>query len=298
MNKKKHKLDPNWVTGFVDAEGCFHIRIAKRKDFKIGWKVQASLQIKLNIRDKDLLMQIKSFFNEEGKINICNNEVSYRVFKLNAITQVIIPPFDKYPLITQKQSDFLLFKIIVELMNKGEHLKKESLVKIVNYRASLNKGLSGELKTFFPNGISTKRSNVSLPKNIDYNWIAGFTSGDGCFSINISKDKGYKNGYSVKLRVSISQHNRDSLLMNHLIKVLGCGNIYYNKAIVDLIVSNFNDIYDKIIPLFNEYKIEGVKYLDFEYFCKVAELVNKGAHLTLEGLEEIREIKSKMNKYL
>jgi hypothetical protein len=36
--------------------------------------------------------------------------------------------------------------------------------------------------------------------------------------------------------------------------------------------------------------------LDFQDFCKVAELVNKKAHLTLKGLEEIKLIKSKMNK--
>jgi hypothetical protein len=32
--------------------------------------------------------------------------------------------------------------------------------------------------------------------------------------------------------------------------------------------------------MFNEYKIEGIKYLDFKDFCLVAELINKKAHLT------------------
>jgi len=35
--------------------------------------------------------------------------------------------------------------------------------------------------------------------------------------------------------------------------------------------------------------------LDFADFCKVAELMKNKAHLTQEGLEEIRQIKAGMN---
>ena len=87
--------------------------------------------------------------------------------------------------------------------------------------------------------------------------------------------------------------------MNYLVKTLGCGNAYSrsNRGIVELTMSIFEDIYTKIIPLFNKYKIEGVKYLDFEDFKKAAaaELINSKAHLTLKGLEEIRKIKLGMN---
>ena len=51
-----------------------------------------------------------------------------------------------------------------------------------------------------------------------------------------------------------------------------------------------------MIPLFNKHKIIGIKSLDYLDFCKVVELVNKKAHLTLEELKEIRKIKSRMNK--
>ena len=39
----------------------------------------------------------------------------------------------------------------------------------------------------------------------------------------------------------------------------------------------------------------GKKILDFEEFCKVAELMQNKAHLTQSGLEEIRIIKAGMN---
>jgi hypothetical protein len=93
-------------------------------------------------------MKIKSFFNEVGSITFSkDNGVMYRVNKLDDILNVIIPHFDKYSLITQKQSDYKTFKNIVELICKGEHLNKNGVTKILNLKVLLNKGLS-EKKIF------------------------------------------------------------------------------------------------------------------------------------------------------
>jgi hypothetical protein len=62
-----------------------------------------------------------------------------------------LPHFDKYPLITQKLADYIIFKEIITLMNKKEHINLEGLNKIVSLRASLNLGLFDSLKKFFPN---------------------------------------------------------------------------------------------------------------------------------------------------
>jgi hypothetical protein len=47
--------------------------------------------------------------------------------------------------------------------------------------------------------------------------------------------------------------------------------------------------------LFEKYPILGVKNLDYFDWCKVVKLMNEGKHLTNEGLNLIREIKSGMN---
>lgn len=294
-----NKLDPNWITGFTDAEGCFMINIDKREVNKMGWQMHPCFQIKLHSRDKNLLLKIKSFFNEIGYITFSkDNGAMYRINKLNDIINIIIPHFDKYPLITQKQSDYIIFKNIVKIMNKGEHLNKDGLIKIVNLKASLNKGLSDKLKFYFPNTIKVKRPKVNIPTNINYNWIAGFISGDGCFSIGIYKSNTHKAGYSVRLEITFTQHIRDEILFNNIKNVLECGYIYINsnRNSIDLRISNLEDTYYKMIPMFYKHKIEGIKSLDFQDFCKAAELINKKAHLTKEGLEEIRKIKSRMNK--
>jgi asparagine synthetase A len=84
-------------------------------------------------------MKIKYFFNEVGSITFSkDNGVMYRVNKLDDILNVIIPHFDKYSLITQKQSDYKTFKNIVELIYKGENLNKNGVTKILNLKVLLN----------------------------------------------------------------------------------------------------------------------------------------------------------------
>ena len=85
--------------------------------------------------------------------------------------------------------------------------------------------------------------------------------------------------------------------MNSLKETLGCGIISEDsRNAVILTINRFKDIYSKIIPLFNEYSIQGVKALDFRDFCKIAKLISEKAHLTLTGLEKIRKIKLNMNR--
>jgi len=55
-------------------------------------------------------------------------------------------------------------------------------------------------------------------------------------------------------------------------------------------------LFETLIPLFDKYKIIGVKYQDYLDFKRVVELVKKKDHLTVAGLEEIKKIKEGMNK--
>ena len=64
----------------------------------------------------------------------------------------------------------------------------------------------------------------------------------------------------------------------------------------DFSVAKLSDITEKILPFFYKYKIRGVKSLDFQYWCRVAELMKAKMHLTNEGLYQIRQIRDDMNK--
>jgi hypothetical protein len=84
------------------------------------------------------------------------------VNKLEDFINVIIPHFEKYPLLTQKRADFILFKEVVKKIEKKEHLTIEGLKDIVNIKASINLGLPDKLKVAFPNTVPVIRPIVNL----------------------------------------------------------------------------------------------------------------------------------------
>lgn len=81
-------------------------------------------------------------------------------------------------------------------------------------------------------------------------------------------------------------------------KFLGCGCVYAKKdsKFAEFTVDKFSDIDGKIIPFFSKYPLEGIKRLDYEDFVKVALLIKEKTHLTEEGLEQARQIKSGINR--
>jgi len=65
---------------------------------------------------------------------------------------------DKYPLISRKRGDYLLFKQILSIIQLKEHLTLQGLQKIINIKATLNFGLSKELQLMFPETVPVPRS--------------------------------------------------------------------------------------------------------------------------------------------
>jgi len=126
----------------------------------------------------------------------------------------------------------------------------------------------------------------------DPQWIVGFTDGEGCFHIGISKNDTYVVGYQVLLEFTITQHKKDEKLLNNIKNYFNCGVVrFQNEDIMCYRVRNFNHILEIIIPFFEKHHLKTLKYVDFQRFRRVALLIEKNDHLTKEGLEKIRNIK-------
>jgi hypothetical protein len=91
----------------------------------------------LHKKDLPILNSIKAYFGV-GNISVkANGSCVYYVQSIKDL-DVILNHFDKYPLITQKHADYLLFKLAINLIKNKEHLNSEGLRKLVAIRASLN----------------------------------------------------------------------------------------------------------------------------------------------------------------
>lgn len=163
-------LNPYFITGFCDGESSFQVSITKNKTSKLGWKVRPQFTIGLHSRDLALLLQIKEFFGCGFIVkNNTQNEVSFRVYSLQDLTNCIIPHFSNYPLLSQKAADFYLFKQVTELMRNEDHLTTEGLQKIINIKASINLGISDELKSHFINTVPVQRPTIQTTNIQDSN---------------------------------------------------------------------------------------------------------------------------------
>ena len=172
-------LNPWFLTGFSDGESSFYITMHKSNNVKTGWSVRAIFETHLHVKDIALLEKIQASLGGVGSITTRDNQVSFKVYYKDLA--VLIDHFDNYPLITKKRADFELFKRVLGLINRQEHLTPEGLIKIVSIKASMNKGLSEDLKTAFPNVTPVSKPFVEVAIIPDPNWVAGFVSGDPNF---------------------------------------------------------------------------------------------------------------------
>ena len=147
-------LNPFWVTGFVDGEGCFSIQFVKNKKYKLGISVRISFSIGQSNRSKEMMERIALFFCQRSK-NIRSDKslLKYETKNLNHILQTIIPHFQKYPLQSNKKNDFLAFSKVCVLLQQKSHLTNRGLKQIldIEYQMNLNlekKTRRGNTKTF------------------------------------------------------------------------------------------------------------------------------------------------------
>jgi hypothetical protein len=286
------------------------VLVTKNKNSRLGFSVRLFFTIGLHFRDLDLLLKIKEYLGCGYIVKNNNlNEVSFRVTSLEDLTNIIIPQFSNYPLLTKKAADFKLFIQVIELMKNKAHLTTEGWLRpqeIINIKSSMNLGLSEELKKL--KTVPVQRPTIKTKYIPDPNWISGFVSGEGNFFVDIFKSSSNKIGYQVKLRLSVTQHSRVATLASRPEELLELIALYLDAGIVNIHSENafvfkitkLVDLTTKIIPFFEQYSIQGwlrPKQLDFLDFCEVAKIMSEGKHLTNEGLDLIRTIKSKMSGY-
>ena len=288
-------VHPFWVTGFSDGDSTFTVKFNKRQNST--WQIIPVFSIGLHMKDKAILLQLKSFFNEIGIVSLDtkNNKAYFTVQKIQDLNSVIIPHFESYPLQTDKKINFDLWAEIVKIMISKEHLKKEGFLKILSLKSNLNNGLSKTLIAEFPEMKLIKRPLLELNNYpLENNWISGFVAAEGSFSITIS-EKDDRQFPQVRARFSIGLNFKDKESLLKIKNHLNIGNIYSNKDMCQFEVASLKDIKLYIIPFFNETKLNNIKNLDFLDFKEIVFLMDKGEHLSERGINLIKDIKSRMN---
>ena len=133
-------LNQDYIVGLVDGEGSFTVFIRNPNEkVKLKRRVVAEpkFYLKLIEKDKNILYELQKFFGC-GKVyfqkdNRPNHQHCYRfeVVRRNDLLNKIIPFFKKNKLkLNSKKKDFQLFCELVKRIQRGEHLKKNQLLKL------------------------------------------------------------------------------------------------------------------------------------------------------------------------
>lgn len=131
-------LESQWIVGFVDGEGCFHVAINQNKEMTQGEQVLPEFTVVQHQKDIQVLHALKSFFGC-GVVRINHGDrMAYRVRGVTHLLERIIPFFEKHPLKTKKQVDFLKFRKVLLMMQRGDHLTFDGIEKIRDLKNQMN----------------------------------------------------------------------------------------------------------------------------------------------------------------
>lgn len=148
--------------------------------------------------------------------------------------------------------------------------------------------------------ITSITSNV-LPL-LSNAWLSGFIDAEGCFNVTLFKRKAMALGYQVKLRFMIDQ--KDSLntllfIKNQWDMILSPRKLAGGDSIsMHRVETNSFVRVKPIIEYLSIFRLKTKKQISFDKWVTVHKLVCEKAHLTEQGLNEIRKIKKEINLLL
>ena len=136
------KLDAQWITGFVDGEGCFYVGINPHNEMTVRFQVLPEFTVVQHERDVQVLHALKAHFGC-GVVRVNHGDrMAYRVRSVKHLLEHIVPFFVKHPLKTKKNVDFLKFRDVLLLMEAGNHLTVEGIERIRSVAQRMNRGRS------------------------------------------------------------------------------------------------------------------------------------------------------------
>lgn len=155
-----------YLVGLFEGDGYFSVT-------KKGKYLAYELGIELSIKDVQLIYKIKNLLGIGVVSFRARNEikmVSLRIRNKDHLKEFIIPIFDKYPMFSNKQLDYLRFK---DALLSGI-IYSEDLPEYIRHSKAINSIESIKNASYFPA------------------WLVGFIEAESCFSIyKLHKDKDY-----------------------------------------------------------------------------------------------------------
>lgn len=142
-----------YLTGFVEADGCFYISIEKApvSDTKYGLRLIPVFYITQDQESKQVLFQAKQAFDCGSIITRVATPLRYAAssyfahdktltYRINGVNSCkkIMPYFDAFPLIGEKLRNYRIFCFLVNYLFEKKHLTASGLATAIEIAYMMN----------------------------------------------------------------------------------------------------------------------------------------------------------------
>ena len=121
-------------------------------------------------------------------------------------------------------------------------------------------------------------------------YLAGFVDGEGRFRVAIQRSRWTRLGLQIIPEFHVSQNPNRAEVLKLIQEVLGCGYITQNHPghwkdhSVVLVVRNRQDLIERVIPFFERFPLRSSKQREFQVFAAIITSMERGEHLTKNGM--------------
>jgi LAGLIDADG endonuclease len=133
----------DYLSGYVDGEGTFHIAIQRNPSTKNGWQLVPEFHVSQNPERASILLLLKAHLGC-GRIRrnarAGGRDVSLVFVVRNRVDLVdkVIPFFETHPILSEKRLEFEAFASIVKAMHRKEHLSPEGFERLLTTALRMN----------------------------------------------------------------------------------------------------------------------------------------------------------------
>jgi hypothetical protein len=116
----------SYIAGFVDGEGCFHVAIQRNPCTRSGWQLVPEFRISQDVSRVKVLDLARELLGcgSLRENHRRSNDHTYVLVVRNRrdLLEKVLPFFERNPLLSCKQDEFVTFADIVRAMSRREHL--------------------------------------------------------------------------------------------------------------------------------------------------------------------------------
>ena len=134
----------NYIAGFVDGEGSFHVAIQMNPSTKLKWQIVPEFHVSQHAASRNVLDLMCHAFDcgyvkPNHRLNSKDETFVFVVRSRLDLANKVIPFFREYSLRTSKKDDFEIFSKIVSRMQEGEHKNRNGLIELLKMAFSMNR---------------------------------------------------------------------------------------------------------------------------------------------------------------